>query len=454
MTTRARDRVGQFRSVLRQQSSIGPGRGVTRFARLVRSGAGLATRMVAAGRQSEETALSDRDVRNLEALVQRLGELKGLPMKFGQIVSYLEISMPEEARGLLGLLQTQSPAMGFDEVTRVVTEDLGKRAPRLLEGLEREPASTASIGQVHRGRLPDGMLVAVKVRHPDIEDAIVSDFRVASVGTSLAGLMVPGMGETAHEFVDEMKARFLEECDYTLERERQQLFAKLYAGHPVIVVPPVHAEWSGRRVLTSCWITGRDFETFCAEATQQQRNRAGAALFDFYMGTLYRDGVFHADPHPGNYQFLDDGRVVVFDYGCVRVFDALAVRAFVALADAVRDDDRRRTEKALRALGAEPPKRDASYAHLRGLLRSFFAPMLKPGTHRIDGRIVLDMRQTARDKMAIARIRLPGKFMFLFRIRFGLYAVLSRLGAECDWAALEQGFADQVAPATRGASSR
>ena len=74
------------------------------------------------------------------------------------------------------------------------------------------------------------------------------------------------------------------------------------------------------------------------------------------------------------------------------------------------------------------------------MLRSFFRPMLAPGAQRIDGRIVVDMRQTMNDKFALARLRLPGRFMFLFRIRFGLYAVLSRLGSVCDWSSLERSF--------------
>jgi hypothetical protein len=99
---------------------------------------------------------------------------------------------------------------------------------------------------------------------------------------------------------------------------------------------------------------------------------------------------------------------------------------------------------ALRGLGAEPSARDAVYDHLRSLLRSFFGPMLVPGPHRIDGRIVIDTRQMMRDKLAVARLRLPGRLMFLFRIRFGLFAVLSRLGSVNDWAAMEQAFAREA----------
>jgi hypothetical protein len=127
----------------------------------------------------------------------------------------------------------------------------------------------------------------------------------------------------------------------------------------------------------------------------------------------------------------------------VREFEPAVAAAFVALARAVQADDRTGVCEALRDLGAEPSKNDDAYDHLRRLLRSFFGPMLTPGPHRIEGRIVINSRQLMRDKMALARLRLPGRLMFLFRIRFGLFAVLSRLGSVNDWAAMEQDFAEE-----------
>lgn len=423
--------------MLRSPSARGPGRGIKRLARFVRSGASLATSAIFAAGRGADAMLSERDLRSVEGLVARLGELKGLPMKVGQIMSYLELELPDETRHLLALLQTQAPATPFERVAEVIRDDLGATGDTLLASLDRSPISIASIGQVHRGRLPDGTDVAVKVRHPDIEAAIRSDFRAASVGIGLAGA-IPGMGATVRDMVGEVEARLLEECDYRLEAERQQQFWSIYRDHPQIVVPQVHRTWCGPRVLTTTWQGGQDFETFRQQARPEQRDRAGAALFDFYIGTLYRHGLFHADPHPGNYCFRDDGRVVVFDFGCVRVFEPDVTQSFVALAEAVRVDDRSQVVAALRGLGAEPSTNDAAYQHTRRLLRSFFKPLLTSGAHAIDGRIVVDMGQVTRDKLAIARLRLPGRLMFLFRIRFGLYAVLSRLGSVCDWSALEQ----------------
>ncbi len=427
-----------FISALRTEHPDGLGKGWGRSWRLMGSSAKLARKLLAAGKGNTDVDLSPRDLEKVATLVQQLGSLKGLPMKFGQIISYLDLELPEEMRRMLASLQTQSAATPQAEIEATLHADLGLRGPALWQGLNPEPVSIASIGQVYRGHLPSGEEVAVKVRHPAIADAIRSDFRFASVATGLSSALVPGMGATARDFTAEMEARLLEECDYSLEAERQRLFGQLFAAHPCIVVPRVYDGWCGARVLTTAWEEGQTFDHFCNHAPQEARDRAGAALFDFYIGALYRFGLFHADPHPGNYALRNDGHVVVFDYGCVRVFEPAVATAFAALAQAVRDDQREAICEALRQLGAEPSKNDKTYAHLRGLLRGFFGPMLTPGPHRIESRIAMKMSQIARDKIALARLRLPGRLLFLFRIRFGLFAVLARLGAVNDWAALER----------------
>jgi predicted unusual protein kinase regulating ubiquinone biosynthesis (AarF/ABC1/UbiB family) len=104
-----------------------------------------------------------------------------------------------------------------------------------------------------------------------------------------------------------------------LEAERQATFGRLFADDEIIVVPRVIREWCASSVLTSEWLAGRSLDTWLADdPSQAERDRRGTALFRFYIGTLYRHGLCHADPHPGNYAVLDDGRVVVYDFGCVR----------------------------------------------------------------------------------------------------------------------------------------
>ncbi len=382
--------------------------------------------------------LAAADVKAIRKLVRSLGELKGVAMKMGQIFSYIDVDMPDELRELLAVLQTQSQPTPLDAIRATLREDLGEAANPLLDSLDPQPVSVASIGQVHRARLPDDTEVAVKVLHPGILDAIKADFKSAQIAPVMVRLFVPSGVGTVEGFIQEVEARLTEECDYGLEARHQQRFAEIYADHGSIAVPQVYPRWCGPRTLTTRWQDGLDLEGFLATQPDQDcRDRVGRTLFDFFMGTLYCHGLFHADPHPGNLLFDGGGRVTVLDYGCVREFDPPSVLALARLCHAVQQDRRTDICASLEQMGARPPGDDKGYAHARQLMRNFFGPMLLPGPRRVDSRVHFDMANVARDKMALMRLRLPGKLAFLFRIRFGLYALLDRLGAVCDWSELE-----------------
>jgi predicted unusual protein kinase regulating ubiquinone biosynthesis (AarF/ABC1/UbiB family) len=179
------------------------------------------------------------------------------------------------------------------------------------------------------------------------------------------------------------------------------------------------------------------FEKFVASASQEARNRGGNALYEFYVGSVYRYGMFNGDPHPGNLLFHDDGALTVLDYGCVREFDRNMVRALALLSRAVRADDPHAIRRALSEIGAAEPD-DRAMPVTRQLLRGFFGPVLVKGPHRVESGLSLDTKELMKDKLAVARMRLPPKLMFLFRIRFGLHSELVRLRSVGDWAALEE----------------
>jgi predicted unusual protein kinase regulating ubiquinone biosynthesis (AarF/ABC1/UbiB family) len=374
----------------------------------------------------------------LARLVDSLGELKGIAMKAGQILSYVDGSLDPETRQLLAVLQRYSQPTSFAQIERIIHEDLGAEGRRLLSRIEREPVAVASVGQVHRAVRDDGTPVAVKVRHPGIDAAIRADFKTAAIGKVMARAFAPGLDVA--EIIEEAQARFLEECDYALEARRQMRFAELVAGHEAIAIPAVHLDWCGPRVLTTTWCEGAGLESFLhAGPSSAARERAARALYEFYVGTLYRHGLFNADPHPGNLLFSADGRVTVLDHGCAREFDHDTVEGLIRLSRAVRADDESQIQAALSAIGMPRPAVD--FEVTRGLLRGFFDPILTPGRHPIPADRALAMGETVSLKRNLIRMRLPGKLMFLFRIRFGLYAVLARIGAEIDWASLEDDLA-------------
>lgn len=376
----------------------------------------------------------DIDTKTLEKLALSLGELKGVAMKLGQIMSYLDTPLPEEARRILAVLQVRSQPIGFAKVEAILREDFAARAQHLIDALDRTPVATASIGQVYRARL-GGADVAVKVLHPGIEAAIRSDFRAANAGKMLAKLLMPG-GEI-DAVIEEAREAFLAECDYESERTWQERFRSLYVDHPTISIPAVCPAWCSRRVLTTSWQTGSSFDDFTRNAQQAARDRAGSALYEFYVGSVYRHGLFNADPHPGNLLFQDDGRLTILDHGCVRPFDLEQRKKIVRLSRAVRADDASQIRAALVGLGGADPD-DRVFPTTRSLLRGFFGPVLIPGRHRVEAGFTSDLAVILADKRGVIRMRLPGRLLFLFRIRFGLHSELAKLGSVADWQAIEE----------------
>ena len=381
------------------------------------------------------------DLEQALALVASVGQLKGVAMKMGQIMSYIDVALPDELRAALEVLQTHSPPMPWERVQEIIRADLPHQGEALLARMTPEPVAAASIGQVHRavlqGRAGEAE-VAVKVRYPHVDQAIEADFGASRIGVTMAALFYPGA--RIKGFIDEAKARFLEECDYAHEAHCQARFARLYAGHPVITVPDVHPEYCGERVLTTRFVHGIPFDAYLAgDPPQEERDRLGVALFRFYVGTLFAHNLYNCDPHPGNYIFQGGGRVAMLDYGCTREFEPEFVGKLASLTRAVHADEPEGLRQAFRELGMVRQGKKYDFDTARDLVRGFYGPMLEDRTQRItlgDS----DMGSMMRSKRQLMKLTLPGEFLFLFRIRFGLLSVLARLGARANWYRLERGF--------------
>jgi predicted unusual protein kinase regulating ubiquinone biosynthesis (AarF/ABC1/UbiB family) len=390
--------------------------------------------------QSEEDAASSREEAHRESgnrIAKTLGELKGAVMKVGQMASIAQDVLPKELSDALGKLQREAPPMDYEHIAAQVERELGAAPDLLFKRFEPEPFAAASIGQVHRATLPDGRRVAVKVRYPEIDRAIASDFRPAALGGRLAALIYPGA--RVDGMIAEARTRFLLECDYRHEAAMQRRFGALYAGHPVIVIPAVEDALSAERVLTTGWIDGLGLDGFLAAGPDQAtRDRLGEALFEFYLGTLFRHGLYNCDPHPGNYLFLPGGRIALLDHGCARDFEPAFVARLARLARAVHADDRAALEASFLELGMVKPGQRYDFAAARDLVRGFHGSLLRDEHAPVDLGEARSMRQVMGSKRALMKLALPGEFLFLFRIRFGLLSVLARLGARARWRQLEE----------------
>ncbi|HTA94032.1 MAG TPA: AarF/UbiB family protein, partial [Polyangiaceae bacterium] len=182
-----------------------------------------------------------------------LGTLRGVAAKVGQMASYVDGVVPEGQRdayeAALRKLREQAPTSSIAEIRAQVERELGAPIDELFCDWEDEPVASASIGQVHRARLADGRVVAVKVQHSGIAKAVESDLENVGMLESLVGTFVP-KGVNSRGVLEEVKTRFREELDYRLEAERQTRFAQIFRGDPQIRIPAIIPERSSLRVLT------------------------------------------------------------------------------------------------------------------------------------------------------------------------------------------------------------
>jgi predicted unusual protein kinase regulating ubiquinone biosynthesis (AarF/ABC1/UbiB family) len=390
------------------------------------------------------------EIEAVTAIVASIGQLKGVTMKIGQVLSYIDVGIPDDLRAGLSVLQTRAQPEPFRRVKEMVEKELGEAGKALAAAMIPDPISTASIGQVHRSKLPDGTSVAVKVAYPGISDAIAHDFGPATLSSRLASWIYPG--SQLETFVREVRARVLEESDYTLEAKRQAQFAELFAWHPLVAVPKVHEAFCSPHVLTTTFVEGKHLDAFLAgRPSADVANRLGEAMFEFYLGALFKHGLYNCDPHPGNYLFTAEG-ICFLDFGCTCTLEAGAVERIAALTRAVTADERPAIERALHDLGAVHGREPIDYESARGFLRAFYGPMLKDEVVPFDLGPGLAVRELLRRGKGVRGLTMPGELLFVLRTALGLSAVLSKLGARANWYGLLHG--SLAAHAERLASQR
>ncbi len=321
---------------------------VQRLARLGRTAAGVAVKQtgtkaanVVRSQERSDKALERRQIETAEQIVTVLGGMKGAAMKVGQMLSFLDLGLvPEEYReefqAKLATLRDSAPTVSFDQMSKVIEQDLGQPADRAFAELDPAPIAAASIGQVYRGRLHDGRVVAVKVQYPGVNDAVRADMQNLGMLMRLAKRITPQMDVKA--VGDEIRARIVEELDYELEASNHRTLARLYRGHPFIVIPGVVTDLCRERVIVTEYVEGDRFEQV-ASSSQEERDRVGEIIYRFYFGSMYRHRRFSGDPHPGNMIRMADGRIAFIDFGLFKNLAREAMELELASGRAANEGD-------------------------------------------------------------------------------------------------------------------
>ncbi len=429
-----------------------------RGARLARTGArgalGLAganVRRLAGDDTAQDIAHEELAAR----LAEVLGEMKGAAMKVGQLLSFVDLDLPDEVRSVyheaLAGLRDQAPPMDPDKIERVIAEDFGEPATAVFAEWNREPLAAASIGQVHEARLHDGRRVAVKVQYPGVADAVRADLRNAETFAPIGRLIAPN--QEIGPVLDEIRDRVEDELDYRREAQYQGAFASRYAGHPFIVVPGVVTELCRDRVLVSDLVEGRRFDDVVRDGDEALHQRVGEIIFRYAFGSIGRFRLFNGDPHPGNYLVLGDGRVAFLDYGSVKMFTVERHQQLRAIDDAIIQDDRAAFLGLMRDLRFVPPGVDVDEDMLYEWFRSYSRPTAADQPFTFTPQYAAEVLGTVTDPRSeqanmLRRLNLPGDFVLLNRIQWGLNSILGQLRASNDWRGIRNEYVADGAPAT------
>lgn len=380
-------------------------------------------------RVTEDTSPVAKRVRLAVArrFIRSATELRGLAPKVLQLVSYMDFLLPDAERALLTALEGERPSMSALQVDRVVETELGERPTDLFSFWSPRPLGIGSIGQVHDATLPSGERVAVKIQYPEIVRALRTDLTNVKLLEQCTALLF--RSQKAGVMFDEVRARFLEECDYALEAKRLARFGELFAARRDLEFPRPFPRYSTARVLTMSRLSGVPFDAFVRNASQETRDRAAAALWTFHFESALVHGLFNTDPHPGNLLFGDD-RVKILDFGRVKEFSPAFVHSQRLLYRAILERDRLLFARALVGTGslADEDRFDFEAAYQSFLYA--FLPFLRDEPFAYTPEFIRRMwALLASENPNRHYVSYPADTTFYHQLAFGVSAVLARLGA-------------------------
>jgi len=320
--------------------------------------AGLMIRGKLFGANYYEKRILSLHLRNAERVKTAILELNGLFIKIGQMLSILSNFLPEAFQKPLEALQDNIPPRPFSQVRERIEREFGKGPEQLFSRFDETPLASASIGQAHRAQLHDGTEVVVKVQHADIEEVARIDLEVIHRLTGLISWFynIKGMDY----LYSQVRKMIEEELDFRQEAAAMLEISKNLAEEKGLLIPEVHAAFSTGRVLTTTWHEGvKIANTEQLDAWQLDRRELAATLVHAYCRMVFKDGFYHADPHPGNILVRPDGVLVLLDFGATGRLGVNMREGIINLIEAAVKSDTRGMIEASRMMGFIADGREA-----------------------------------------------------------------------------------------------
>ena len=252
-----------------------------------------------------------------------LGNIKGPLMKVAQLSATIPDLLPPEYAAELTHLQSNAPPMGWLFVKRRMAAELGLHWQKNFKEFSKKASRAASLGQVHKAKLPNGKDVACKLQYPDMGSAVTADLSqlklIFSIYQSYNKAIKTG------EIYKEITQRLTEELDYERERKLTQIFGKIFSKSSYVHIPETIDKLSTKRLLTMSWLEGKSILDF-KNAKKEVRNIIAKNMFYTWYKPFYEYGIIHGDPHLGNYTIQPNHTVNLFDFGCMRIFEGKFIR--------------------------------------------------------------------------------------------------------------------------------
>jgi ubiquinone biosynthesis protein len=369
-----------------------------------------------------------------------LDELGPTFVKLGQILSTRADLLPAEFIAELRLLQDAAAPIPLEQVRGQLEAAFGQPADELFSSIEPAPLAAASIAQVHRARTRGGEEVVVKVQRPGITSQVNADLAVLHALARLLEATVEEMGiYSPVGIVEEFDRAIHEELDFVHEAANVRAFAATHAERPALRIPKVFDELSTSTVLTLEFLDGTRLVQ--AELSPERRQALARVVVDASFQQLFVDGLFHGDPHPGNFLLLEGDVVGLLDFGLVGRLTRAMQETLVLLSVAVALKDADSVARLLYRMGA--PDARANLAGFRADIETLLQ------THLPEARTLaqVNARHLLTDLLDLAvkyRIRIPREYALLSRAAVAVEGLLRQLAPDMDILAVSLPYAKQL----------